>query len=73
VARLCNFSDYIIQTWNEALPQLLGTQALVGALMGHSHPIAIVYGLFLEMYSKMLIRLEFEIDQWYCQRLPPPA
>jgi hypothetical protein len=30
VARLHNISGYIPQTWNEALSQLLGMQALVG-------------------------------------------
>jgi hypothetical protein len=47
VARLRNLSGYIPQTWNEALYQLLGIQALMGALLGHLHPAVTAYGRFL--------------------------
>jgi hypothetical protein len=43
-------------------------QALMGALLGHAHPAVVVYYRFLRRYSRMLTRLEFEIDHahgWY--------
>jgi hypothetical protein len=47
VTRLRNLSGYIPQTWNEAFSQLLGMQALMGALLGHLHPVVTAYGRFL--------------------------
>jgi hypothetical protein len=38
VTRLQNLSGYIPESWNEALSQILGTQALMGALLGPAHP-----------------------------------
>jgi hypothetical protein len=61
----------IRQTWNEALSQLLGMQALTGAILGHLHPVVMVYGRFLRRYRRMLTRLEFEIDHAHGRRLGP--
>jgi hypothetical protein len=71
VARLRNLSGYTPQTWNEARSQLLGMQALMGALLGNGHPAVTAYGRFLRRYSRMLTRLEFEIDHAHGRRLGP--
>jgi hypothetical protein len=71
VARLRNLSGYTPQTWNEALSQLLGMQALMGALLGHLHPVVTAYGRSLRRYRRMLTRLEFEIDHAHGRRLGP--
>jgi hypothetical protein len=71
VARLRNLSGYAPQTWNEARSQLLGMQALMGALLGNRHPAVTAYGRFLRRYSCMLTRLEFEIDHAHGRRLGP--
>jgi hypothetical protein len=71
VARLRNISGYIPQTWNEALSQLLGMQALMGAILGHLNPVVTAYGQFLRRYRRMLTRLEFEIDHAHGRRLGP--
>jgi hypothetical protein len=71
VARLRNLSGYTPQTWNEARSQLLGMQALMGALLGNGHPAVTDYGRFLRRYSRMLTRLEFEIDHARGRRLGP--
>jgi hypothetical protein len=47
VARLRNLRGHIPQTWNEALSQLLGMQALMGAILGHLHPVVTAYVQFL--------------------------
>jgi hypothetical protein len=70
-ARLRNLSGYIPQTWNEALSQLLGMQALMGALLGPAHPLVGAYGRFLWRYIRMRTRLEFEIDHAHGCRLGP--
>jgi hypothetical protein len=44
VALLRKLSGYIPQTWNEALPQILGMQALMGALLCPTHPVVVSYG-----------------------------
>jgi hypothetical protein len=71
VARLHNLSGYTPQTWNEARSQLSGMQALMGALLGNRHPAVAAYGRFLRRYSRMLSRLEFEIDHAHGSRLGP--
>jgi hypothetical protein len=71
VARLRNLSGHTPQTWNEALSQLLGMQALMGAILGHLHPVVTAYGQFLRRYRRMLTRLEFEIDHAHGRRLGP--
>jgi hypothetical protein len=71
VAQLSKLSRYTPQTWNEALSQLLGMQALMGALLGHLHPVVTAYGRFLRRYRRMLTRLEFEIDHAHRRRLGP--
>jgi hypothetical protein len=71
VSRLHNLSGYNPQTWNEARSQLLGMHALMGALMGPAHPVVGVYGRFLRKYSRILTRLEFEIDHVHGRRLGP--
>jgi hypothetical protein len=71
VSRLRNLSGYIPQTWNEARSQLLGMHALMGALLGPAHPVVGTYGRFLKEYSRMLTRLEFEIDHVHGRRLGP--
>jgi hypothetical protein len=54
MARLRKRSRYILQTWNESLSQILGMQALMGALSGPAHPVVVAYGRFLRGYSRML-------------------
>jgi hypothetical protein len=71
VAHLHNLSGYTSQTWNEARSQLLGMQALMGSLLGNGHPAVTDYGRFLQRYSRMLTRLEFEIDHAHGRRLGP--
>jgi hypothetical protein len=71
VARLRNLSDYTPQTWNEARSQLLGMQALMGALLDSGHPAVTAYGCFLRRYRRMLTRLEFEIEHAHGRRLGP--
>jgi hypothetical protein len=71
VARLRNLSGYTPNTWNEARSQLLGIQALMGDLLGNIHPAMTAYGSFLRRYSRMLTRLEFEIDHAHGRRLGP--
>jgi hypothetical protein len=71
VARLRNLSGYIPQTWNEALSQFLGMQALMGAVLGHGHAVVTVYGRFLWRYRRSLTRLEFEIDHAHGRRIGP--
>jgi hypothetical protein len=66
-----NLTGYIPQTWNEAISQLLDMQALMGTLLGYSYPVAIAYGRFLQMYSRIIIWLEFEIHHWHGWRLGP--
>jgi hypothetical protein len=44
VARLRNRSGYTPHAWNEALSQLLGMQALMGAILGHLNPVVTAYG-----------------------------
>jgi hypothetical protein len=46
-------------------------QALTGALLGNGHPAVTAYGRFLRRYSRMLTRLEFEIDHAHGRRLGP--
>jgi hypothetical protein len=43
----------------------------MGALLGPSHPVVGDYGRFLRKYSRMLTRLEFEIDHVHGWRLGP--
>jgi hypothetical protein len=45
--------------------------ALMGALVGPVHPVVGTYGRFLRKYSRMLTRLEFEIDHVHGRRLGP--
>jgi hypothetical protein len=71
VSRLRNLSGYTPQTWNEARSQLLGMHALMGALLGPAHPVVGTYGRSLRKYSRMLTRLEFEIDHVHGRRLGP--
>jgi hypothetical protein len=71
VARLCNLSGYIPQTWNEALSQILGMQALMGAILGHLNPVVTAYKQFKQRYRRMLPRLELEIDHVHGRRLGP--
>jgi hypothetical protein len=71
VSRLRNLSGYIPQTWNGARSQLLGIHALMGALLGPAHPVVGAYDRFLRRYSRMLTRLEFEIDHAHGRRLGP--
>jgi hypothetical protein len=70
VARLRNLSGFV-QTWNEALSQLLGMQALMGAILGHLNPVVTTYGQFLRRYRRVLTRLEFEMDHAHGRRLGP--
>jgi hypothetical protein len=46
-------------------------QALMGDLFGKGHPAVTAYGRFLRRYSRMLKRLEFEIDHAHGRRLGP--
>jgi hypothetical protein len=69
VTHLQNLSGYIPQIWNQALSQLLGMQDLMGALLGNPHPVVGAYGRFLRRNSRMLTRLEFEIDHAHGRRL----
>jgi hypothetical protein len=71
VARIHNLSGYTPQTWNEARSQLLGMQALMGALLGNGHPAVTAYGRFLRRYIRMLTRLELEIDHAHGRCLGP--
>jgi hypothetical protein len=71
VASLHNLSGHTPQTWNEASSQLLGMQALMEALLGNGHPTVTAYGRFLRRYSRMLTRIEFEIDHAHGRRLGP--
>jgi hypothetical protein len=71
VSGLRNLSGYTPQTWNESRSQLLVVRALMGALLGPSHPVVGTYGQFLWRYSTMLARLEFEIDHVHGQPLGP--
>jgi hypothetical protein len=41
------------------------------ALLGPAHPVVSAYGRFLRKYSRMLTRLEFEIDHVHGRRLGP--
>jgi hypothetical protein len=67
----CNSSGYTPHTWNEAVSKLLGMKCLMGTLLGHPHPTSTEYGLFFIRYSRMLTRLDFEIDYTHGQRLGP--
>jgi hypothetical protein len=71
VSRLRNLSGYTPQSWNEARSQLLEMQTLRGALLGPAHPVVGAYSRFLWRYSRMLARLEFEIDHVHGWRLGP--
>jgi hypothetical protein len=68
-SRLRNLSGYTPQTCDEARSQLLGMQALMGALLGPAHPVVGTYGRFLWRYSRMLARLELEIEHVHVQPL----
>jgi hypothetical protein len=46
-------------------------QALMDALLGHTHPAVIAYSHFLRRYNRMLTRLEFEIDHDHGRYLCP--
>jgi hypothetical protein len=71
VSCLLKLNGYNPQTWNEARSQLLGMQALMGAFLGPAQPVAGTYGPFLRKFSRMLTRLEFEIDHVHGPRLGP--
>jgi hypothetical protein len=64
-------SGYVPATWSEASAQLHCTRGLMGAILGVGHPAIAAYGRFLLKYTRMINRLESEIDQVHGRRLGP--
>jgi hypothetical protein len=71
VSRLRNLSGYLPQGWTEARAQLRSARGMLSALMGNSHPVVLAYGCLLQLYERLQIRLESDLDHAYGRHLGP--
>jgi hypothetical protein len=71
VIRLRKMSGYVPATWSEASAQLHCARGLMGAILGVGHPAIAAYVRFLRKYTRMIKRLESEVDQIHGRRIGP--